>query len=294
MLSTPSGLLVSLVTNSFVVYHEHDSPNPEGAGGRTGFQKLLRWTRRLLVRRAGAVVLPNAERAAILVRETGLINPAIVIWNCPRLDEVGGPRVDPLDRIWLFYHGSLGPERLPVHIIDVLARLPERVGLRVVGYETLGSVGYLDRLRARARALGCAHRLETPGTIPTRRELLAICRASDIGMALMPMDTKDINLKAMTGASNKVFDYMASGLALIVSDLPDWRLTFCDEGLAVPCDPRRVDHLAAAIEGLVGDPVRLRQMGERGRQRVVRDWNYEAQMQPLLDLIAKRRQSLDS
>ena len=49
-----------------------------------------------------------------------------------------------------------------------------------------------------------------------------------VGLALMPLNSNDLNMRHMTGASNKPFDYMAAGLALLVSDLPDWRQMFVD------------------------------------------------------------------
>ena len=38
----------------------------------------------------------------------------------------------------------------------------------------------------------------------------------------------DINLNYMTGASNKPFDYMACGLALLVCDLSDWKQMYVE------------------------------------------------------------------
>ena len=38
----------------------------------------------------------------------------------------------------------------------------------------------------------------------------------------------------------EIFDYMAAGLALLVSDLADWREMFVARGFARACDP--ADH----------------------------------------------------
>jgi hypothetical protein len=46
----------------------------------------------------------------------------------------------------------------------------------------------------------------------------------------MPKVSEDINMQAMVGASDKAFDYLACGLALLVSDLPDWRAIYVEAG----------------------------------------------------------------
>ena len=48
----------------------------------------------------------------------------------------------------------------------------------------------------------------------------------------MPLTSDDVNLRTMAGASNKPFDYLARGLALLVSDLAEWKALFVDPGTA--------------------------------------------------------------
>jgi glycosyltransferase involved in cell wall biosynthesis len=90
----------------------------------------------------------------------------------------------------------------------------------------------------------------------------------------------------MTGASNKAFDYLACGLPLIVSDLPDWREMFVEAGYALACDPNDPPSIATAIASLVNDPERMRAMGEAGRQKIIEAWNYEALFQPVMRLLS--------
>ena len=44
-------------------------------------------------------------------------------------------------------------------------------------------------------------------------------------------------MQNMVGASNKPFDYMACGLPLLVTDLPEWTSTFVEPGYARACNP---------------------------------------------------------
>ena len=86
----------------------------------------------------------------------------------------------------------------------------------------------------------------------------------------------------MVGASNKVFDYLASGLALLVSDLPEWKETYVEPGYGLACNPDDPQSIASALERFLKHPTEMREMGERGRQKILKEWNYEQQFMPVL------------
>jgi glycosyltransferase involved in cell wall biosynthesis len=282
-LAGPIALALSFVPGLRVLYHEHDSPAPAPTtpAGRIG-SSVRRW----VARRACCSVLPNQTRIERYRTETRTTGPVVCVWNCPEKREVSGPQppADP-GSVWLLYHGSIGPSRLPLTVLTAMANLNESLKLRIVGYETVGSQGYIDAIRDHARVLGIAHRIEIPGTIPTRAELFEYCRRSDIGLSLMPTLSDDINMQAMAGASNKAFDYMACGLALLLSDLPDWTEMFVGQGYGVSCDPMDPGSIEKTLRWLLENPVEMRAIGERGRQRILRDWNYETEFVPVLECL---------
>lgn len=277
LFACPFGWLMSLA-GVRVVYHEHDSPAPQPSS----FEMLLLRARAALARRAVCVV-PNARRGEHVMRSPFLV------WNCPRLEEVTPPKESSISSpLRLLYHGSIVPERLPLTVIDAMSAIPGPVLLTVVGYETNGSKGYLDRLRARAAELGIPERLNILGTLSTRDELMSVCREQDAGLALMPTGAADLNLRTMEGASNKPFDYLACGLALVVSRIPEWQAMFVKPGYAYACDPASAADLTQAFTRLIQDPARTRAMGEAGRQRILSEWNYEHQFQPVLEILEGR------
>jgi glycosyltransferase involved in cell wall biosynthesis len=287
-LACPAGLLLSFAPWIRIVYHEHDSPAPGTVASHSDtsrFMRIIFWTRQKLAHRAAVCVLPNERRAEQFTRDMGPDVKVVCVWNCPTKDEVG-PSRPPLNGgdLWVLYHGSLVPARLPRTVFHALGMLPEWVKLRVIGYETAGHRGYVEELRSLAATLGVSHRVEFVGTVPTRDELFAQCREADIGLAFMPKTSQDINEQAMTGASNKPFDYLACGLALLVSDLPDWRTLYVENHLALPVNPEDAASIAAALRRLSERPDELRTMGKRGRQRILAEWNYEKQFRPVFEL----------
>jgi glycosyltransferase involved in cell wall biosynthesis len=283
ILVCPIAYFLALIPNTQVIYHEHDSPSPIA---NNVFMAWCLKTRKLLASRVKFCILPNQARIDKFITETKTSKPVFCVWNCPRFEEISPRRDDYEDSeiIWLLYHGSIVPARLPLSVIMVLERLPSRIKLRIIGYETVGTIGYINQIKTLATQIEVDQRLEIIDAMP-RSELLKWAVKSDIGLALMPMGSDDTNLAAMTGASNKVFDYLASGLPLIVSNLPDWDRMYVETGYGVGCDPEDVNSIVNAIQYFLDNPDKIRAMGEMGRQKILDDWNYENQFEPILKIL---------
>jgi len=120
-----------------------------------------------------------------------------------------------------------------------------------------------------------------------------VCEA---GLCLMPPSSKDVNLKNMVGASNKPFDAMARGLAVVVSDLEEWKSLYLpgkklergdgywisDMGYGIAINPESRESIRAGLEWMLANREKLWEMGERGRQKIQKEWNYEKAFSPVL------------
>jgi glycosyltransferase involved in cell wall biosynthesis len=186
------------------------------------------------------------------------------------------------------FRGSVNAQRLPLAIVDALAKAGARVTLDIAAYETSGSQGYLAAFVARAGELGVRDRVRLLGTLP-EAGLVTVCERADVGLALMPVATPDENMRHMTGASNKVFEYLSYEMAPLVSDLPDWRRTFVDPGYAFACDPSDASSIAGQLRWAAEHRDIVREIGSRGWNRLAADWNYETQFAPVLDLMMGRQ-----
>lgn len=282
--SCPPAWLLSFFPGMRVVYHEHDSPSfSDGAGG----SRLLRNARRALARRAELCILPNARRAARFSAETNPPRAPLCVWNCPRREEVRPARSVSREGLRLHYQGSLGPSRLPSSLLRALQGLPGSVTLRLAGYCTVGAPAYDAELRRTAKELGVENRVELVGPVPTRRELFRYAETGDVGIALMPQTSSDRNEQDMEGASNKPFDYLACGMPLLVSDLPAWKALYVQPGYGLACDPSDPESIRTAVKWFLDHPAERIAMGEAGRQRILRDWNYETQFQAVYDAMTR-------
>jgi len=280
-LTLPALWLLSRLTNARIVYHEHDSPNLKDV--TSAFTRLI-WKCRLLVgRRADLCVLPQKERLADFVQTTGREARTVCVWNCPRQREV---RKAPLpkgnDALTIYYHGSINAARVPPELVIAASRFKGAVRIKIAGYEAAGGVGYVDRLKALASERDVSGIVEYLGAIPLRDDLLDCAAKADVGLSFMPDGSTDINLRHMVGASNKPFDCMSQGIPLLVSNLPDWVSTFVQPGFGRSCDPGNADSIENELRWYLEHPRERCEMGQRCREKIARDWNYEVLFKDVL------------
>jgi len=82
----------------------------------------------------------------------------------------------------------------------------------------------------------------------------------------------------------KMFEYMALGLPVVVSDFPLYRQVVEDGRCGVCIPPGHPSELAAAIYDLVTDPQAAQDMGKRGRECVIERYSWRTEEEKLLGL----------
>lgn len=282
LFACPVGLLLTFLPGMQVIYHEHDSP-ADGAPSR--LIRWLKWTRKWLARRAQLCILPNGQRADRFERELTTPRPPMVVWNCPRKNDVIRCQSKPdVEEMWVLYIGSIVPSRLPLSVVKALALLPVTVRLRLVGYETVGAQGYIERLIHYAAQLGVSEKVDYVGAVP-RRQLAKIATTCQVGLSLFPLDGSDYNEQTMIGASNKPFEYLACGIPLLVSEMKPWLDNFVKPGYGLACASDSATSIASALQWYWDHPDERDAMGLSGRERILAEWNYETQFDPVLHMI---------
>ena len=81
-----------------------------------------------------------------------------------------------------------------------------------------------------------------------------------------------------------LFEYMALGLPVIVSDFPLWRDVVDGAGCGVCVPPGDASALADALELLAREPEAARRMGDRGREAAIARYRWETEEKKLLGL----------
>ena len=272
-----ASLIASKLGGSKIVYHEHDSP-PTGRNG-----KIQHFLRTRAARAANLVIFPNEERGRIAQTEIGFSKDRLrVVWNTPLKADIPQIARSSEAPLMVYYHGSINRDRIPSAIVSALARFGGRIALTIIGYESPNAIGYVAELEQLAQKLsGMNNLVHSKGLLPRSQVIIAAAEA-DVGLALMPIVTTDINMRYMTGASNKIFDYMAAGLVPLVSDLPDWKTTFVHPGYALSCNPNDEDSISVVFEYLLTNRHEIRLIRERNRAKIMSEWNYDVAFKPVI------------
>ena len=84
----------------------------------------------------------------------------------------------------------------------------------------------------------------------------------------------------------KMFEYMSAGIPVIASDFTLWREIIEGNDCGLCVDPMKPSEIAKAIDFLMNNPVRAKQMGENGQRAVHERYNWSLEEKKLLDLYA--------
>jgi glycosyltransferase involved in cell wall biosynthesis len=282
-LAAPAAALIQRFTRAQILYHEHDSPT-SGAQSNPGLPKTILRFRRAIGRRAAIVVLPNQQRLERFIQTTHRAGPSFCVWNCPSRDEVPSqpPERSPAAPLKVLYHGSIVPDRFGPSILEAVAACPQPIHLRLMGYLPPGHLDYGEKLMAKAQALGIADRFEYLGPIPHRADLIRLGAECDVGLCLLRIHEGDVNMQHMAGASNKAFDYLSQGLALIVPPDPEWERLYVQNGCAKTCPINDAEKLATVFQWMADHREDVAELGRHGHQLVQERWNYEKQFAPVM------------
>ncbi|HEY6797933.1 MAG TPA: glycosyltransferase family 4 protein [Kineosporiaceae bacterium] len=173
------------------------------------------------IRQADGVLTVCEPIADDLCHRFGLARRPTVVLNAPRLPDPGSPtpvggrslHVDAglaPDVPVVVYSGKLDRDRGIDDLVGALALLPPPVSVVLI---TDRSGSYLNAVRARAAASGCADRLRTVGYVPPA-DLVGYLSEAAVGFAgFSRIGNHEVALP------NKFFDYLHAGVPMVVSDL---------------------------------------------------------------------------
>lgn len=82
----------------------------------------------------------------------------------------------------------------------------------------------------------------------------------------------------------KLFEYMASGIAVIASDIPMWKEIIDKYKCGICVDPYNVDAIAGAMIYMKEHPKEVELMGRNGRKAVLENFSWESESSTLISL----------
>lgn len=94
-------------------------------------------------------------------------------------------------------------------------------------------------------------------------------------------------LNHINAQPNKIFEYMASGLPVIGSKFPLWEEIITNNKAGICVDPLNPDEISEAINFLMNNPDKAKEMGENGKKIVIEKYNWDQEKKKLIDLYEK-------
>jgi glycosyltransferase involved in cell wall biosynthesis len=250
-----------------LVYEAHEVFADTAPPRRRGDVERLE---RAVVGRAAALVANSKATAARLRALYGLTAPIEVIPNGVEYPESLPEKEWARAAERIVYAGSFFVWKGVDDLADAARSLPG-LRIRMIG----GDEARVAELRARAGTSGAA--LEFTGRIPHGRVEAELARAC---IAVLPNRADPDS--AFTSPI-KLFEYMAAGCAIVVSDLPALREVLDPED-ALWVAPGDTAGLAKAIRALADDPERARRLGARVREKA-RGYTWTARGEKLARIV---------
>ena len=237
-----------------VTYHERSQryiPHPAFK------RRLFAAFERLALHTATAVITVSESIGKSLMERYEVTQPVHIIRNIPFIYQessasAGAEYTDlhkalgiAADTLIILYQGGLGPSRNLEPVIEAMAHVPGAVlVLRGPEHEIYGPV-----YQAKAQGVGVSNRVYCLAPVPSAR-VVEEGRAGDIGLWTL---LTNVGLNFYYALGNKIFEYLAANLPLLVADLPEARRLVEQYQVGLCFDPDSPASIAAAINRMVED-----------------------------------------
>ena len=279
------GLFFKLFGVRFIFDHHDLNPELyEAKFGRRDFgYKLVCWAERLTFRTADISIATNESyREVARLRGNMPRERTFVVRSCPDLSRIR-KRAAQLElkegrRYLVVYLGVMGSQDGLELLLESIASVARRWKRQDILFVLIGAGTDLPRLKALAAERGLESLLRFKGHL-SDEEVAAYLSTAEVGVA--PDPATPMNDKS---TMNKILEYMAYGLPVVLYDLTEGRRSAGGAALyARPDDP---EDFAREILRILDSESLRRELGACGRRRIEESLNWESEKTSLLEAYA--------
>lgn len=228
-----------------------------------GEKRKWRRIEKYYIHRAARVITVNGSIAGELERRYGIVRPTVIL-NCEsQAQRTAPPRTEiaslterlglPGDSLVLIYQGGLSPNRNLENLIRSMTYVRDNRAILII----LGNGELQGKLLRSVKRCDLGRRVFLIPAVP-QEELLSVTAQATLGV--IPYTSTCLNTFYCT--PNKLFEYIAAGIPLLVSDLPELRKIVVDYNLGWVADLTSPEKIAAAIDRALAVDSDLRQRRE--------------------------------
>lgn len=271
-----------------VIYHCHDFAEDGRAIGLGG--SLVKRFERRFARTADVVIVPDRERAKVITEQLHLREFPQIVANAPLsipdksdnlLTQALREQGYRFERVVL-RQGTVGHGHcLEVTIQSILYWNNPNWGFVIMGP---GDDTYKQSLLQLAGELGVSSQVVILPEVKYT-EVLKYTVGADLGHALY--EPININHQYSSTAANKIMEYMAAGIPVLLSENISSYDFLEKYNIGVMADITSPSAIAQAINQMLTEPNYALQLGNNGRQAFTNEFKYEKQVAGFLSFLDK-------
>lgn len=237
---------------------------------------IIRWIERIGTPRCAYVFAVNRSIAERMAMHYGITLPTVLM-NVPADVPLQPPTPLPDDQpVQLLYHGGYLAQRGIESLITAMNLVKAPVHLTLRGYGNIELA-----LRAQVEALGLQKKITFAPPVPMNQ----LVKASTVcHVGILPFEQSSTFYISLP---NKLFEYMASGLAILTNNLPEIAAIVNKHQLGRVYKSDEPTILAQGIDELVSDRSALAQYRQQAWQVYHDYYTWKQHQQVLLDVYSK-------
>jgi len=266
-----------------VVYHSHDFM--ENNRVSTLGDRIFKTIERRFARTADLVIVPDRRRAAAMSNQLSLKKSPLIVANSSlTAPDAPAPELNfALQNLNIsFEHIVFRPGTIAHgHSIDITIRSIPLWENKNWGFVVMGPCDqeYKVRLQILAEEFGVKDQFVILPPV-NYAEVLKYTKGASLGNAIY--EPININHQYSTTASNKIMEYIAAGIPMLLNDSAGNidLINKYQNGLTVSHDSPEA--IAQAVNLILGDPKLAQQMSEGSKRAFREEFNYETQYLPAI------------
>jgi glycosyltransferase involved in cell wall biosynthesis len=242
--------------------------------------KLVCWAERLTYRTADVAIATNESYREVALERGGIRRErTFVVRSCPDLDRIRKsapqPELKEGRRYLVVFLGVMGHQDGLDLLLESIALIAKPGNRQDTLFVLIGSGPELPRLKVLASQKGLEAVTRFTGTLPDE-EVSAYFSSATLGVA--PDRATPMNDKS---TMNKILEYMAFGLPVVLYDLTEGRRSAGDAALYARRDDPQ--DFAQQICRLLDSESLRSELGARARRRIEEGLNWENEKRSLLE-----------
>ena len=271
------------------IYHQHDFwEHPAGV-----WEKFLWRCERRLARYADHISFPQVQRAAFFKKVAKLKEDPLILFNGPRKKWIElTTEVNTVVQQFrsqftyiLIYQGGWSKYFALERLFDAMAVCKASVALIMLGEER--ETGLRENYLQYLKNLGITDRVYLAEKYIPYEELPGFTKYCDaaIGKLTGDIDDAPFNDRYLIGAANKITEYIACGLPVILQDSEANQIFLEQYPVGILTNTAAKNEFSGTIDELLNDQPGLDQFKQRNKDIFLRELNFDQQFQKILDII---------